>query len=70
VTALVHHGIQFVQVDKINCELRIVGSDDAGIFLWASSPVDDVALGEASRLRGAVFPEDPEPRHLINLLKG
>jgi len=38
VTALVHHGIQFVQVDKINCELRIVGSDDAGIFLWASSP--------------------------------
>jgi hypothetical protein len=69
VTALVHHGIQFAQVDKINCELRIVGSDD-GYFPVGIVPVDDVALGEASRLRGAVFPEDPEPRHLSNLLKG
>jgi hypothetical protein len=40
------------------------------VFPVGIVPVDDVALGEASRLRGAVFPEDPEPRHLSNLLKG
>ena len=39
--ARVRHGIQLVQVDDINCELRIVGSDDAGTFLWAAQWLDE-----------------------------
>jgi hypothetical protein len=40
-TEYVRHGIQFVEVDKVNSELRVVGSDDAGIFLWAAQWLDE-----------------------------
>jgi hypothetical protein len=39
--ARVRHGIQFVQLGKIKSELRVVGSDDAGMFLWAAQWLDE-----------------------------
>lgn len=40
-TARVRHGIQFVEVDEVNGELRVVGSYDAGLFLWAGQWLDE-----------------------------
>ena len=50
-TALVHHGIQFVQVDKIDCELRIVGSDDADTLLAATDRDSSIGLRGAGMAR-------------------
>ena len=59
-TARVRHGIQFVQLDKINSELRVVGSDDAGIFLWAAQWLDEHCgfIVNAARFEATPDPSD------------
>ena len=37
----IKQGIQFVQTDQINGELRIIGEDDAASLLWAAQWLDE-----------------------------
>ncbi len=39
--ARVPHGIQFVELDHINGELRVTGDDDAALLLWAAQWLDE-----------------------------
>ena len=37
----VRQGIQFIQQDEINGELRVTGDDDAALLLWAAQWLDE-----------------------------
>jgi hypothetical protein len=37
----VRQGIQFIQKDDINGDLRVTGDDDAAILLWAAQWIDE-----------------------------
>ena len=37
----IKQGIQFIQTDQINGELRIIGEDDAASLLWAAQWLDE-----------------------------
>ena len=37
----VRHGIQFIELDQMNSELRVTGDDDAAILLWAAQWLDE-----------------------------
>lgn len=37
----IKRGIQFIQTDQINGELRVIGEDDAACLLWAGQWLDE-----------------------------
>jgi hypothetical protein len=37
----IKQGIQFIQTDQINGELRVIGEDDAASLLWAAQWLDE-----------------------------
>jgi transcriptional regulator with XRE-family HTH domain len=41
VLQLIRQGLQFIQLDQINGELRITGDDDAALLLWAAQWLDE-----------------------------
>ena len=54
------YGIQYVEIDQLSSELRIVGSDDPGLFLWAAQWLDEHRgfVVHAARFEGAPGPDD------------
>jgi hypothetical protein len=55
----VRHGIQFVQLDPINSELRVIGDDEAGMFLWAAQWLDE-HRGFVVTAASFAFSDDPD----------
>jgi hypothetical protein len=41
VEARIRQGIQFIQHDQVNGELRITGDDDAALLLWGAQWLDE-----------------------------
>jgi hypothetical protein len=56
----VKQGIQFIQTDQINGELRIVGEDDAASLLWAAQWLDEHReyIVTAMRFEQSADPDD------------
>jgi hypothetical protein len=55
----VRQGIQLIQLDGINYELRVTGKDEASLFLWAAQWLDEHRgfIVTGLQFDGSVYPD-------------